>query len=187
MEVTVHSVYDQIAHADYVMGLDDYGYERAMDFLQKDTDNKYEYCGTDESINIRWDMTEEQCRSYVKNGIEPGKEYDSIHDYCGAMFFGNFKLEFITTADGNYHNLFLYGKEGYAELEDGTPYDEMSDDFVDHSRRTLEGFAKTIEAQIVPWLNRHTDFIDDALEKTNPVKWYPGTKRNYMQETTRRA
>lgn len=190
MKVTIHMIYDLLTQKDKVMGLNDHGYELAMDFMRNTySHGRYKYFAMDAEIDIQWDMTDKQCRNYVLNGIEHGKGYDPVYDYCGAMFFGNFKLEFITTVDGNYHNLFRYGMEGYDCLEDGTPYGEEygSEKFDDHSRRTLEGFARAIEEQIVPWLNEYTDFIDDAVKETNPVKWYPGTKNNYMQTITRRA
>lgn len=188
MKVTIHMIYDLLTQKDKVMGLNDHGYELAMDFMRNTySHGRYKYFAMDAEIDIQWDMTEEECRNYVKNRIESGAGCNTQNDYCGAMFFGNFKLEFITTFDGNYHNLFHYGVEGYDELEDGTPYCDESDDFLDHSRRTMEGFAETIEGQIVWWLNEHTDFIDDAVKETNLAKWYPGTRSNYMRTVTRRA
>ena len=192
MKVTVHSVEDQLNINNKTFGLNDYGYNLAMDFLNKNQEyrggERYEYFGTDMEIQFKWDMSEEQCRQYVRN-MHDHSCYDNEHDYCGAMFFGNFKLEFITTPDGNYHNLFLYGAEGYDVLEDGTPYDEEygSEKFDDHPRRTLDGFARNIEAQVVDWLNEYTQFIEDAIKPTEPAKWYPGNKYCYMPTITREA
>ena len=192
MEVTVHSVYDRFNNEEIMFGIGDFGYKLAMDFMNSRPDHshkQFEYFGTDEEIDIRWDMTEEDCRSYVWNMIDPGSGYENEHNYCGAMFFGNFKLEFIMTPDDNFHNLFHYGVPGYDELEDGTPYGEEygPEKFYDYPRRTFEAFARKIEEQIVPWLNEYTQFINDATKPTNPKKWYPGTRAQYMRKITRKA
>ena len=189
MKVTVHSVYDKHTNTNKVFGIGDRGYDLAMDFMKTCDFRRYEFFSSGEEIDIRWDMTDEDCRSYVWNMIDPGSGYDNEHNYCGAMFFGNFKLEFIMTPDDNFHNLFHYGVPGYDELGDGTPYDEEygPEKFCDYPRRTFEAFARKIEEQIVPWLNEYTQFINDATKPTNPKKWYPGTKAHYMQKITRKA
>ena len=144
--------------------------------------------GYKNDIFFKWDMLlTEYSHLFDTNKKE---EYD----YLGALFFGNFKLEFINASDGPYCNLFQYGAEdekdkAYAYLEDGTPY-EMRDELGNIlliPGNTFDGFAENIEEQIIRLLWRHPEYIQYAIGPTNIDKWYPGEKSRYLKEITREA
>lgn len=202
MKVFPQIVYDQVTcrHICFGIELNEDGgkfKQEALDYIDKHQEwrggERLEYLKREKEIQFVWDMDEKGFRQYMENERNPKYIADN---YCGAVFFGEFKLEFITTENGNYHNLFHYGKHGYDFLDDGTPYDEildMADYFDDPHRRTFEGFARAVELQIIKTFNEVRDDDDfdnlvfDMLEITNPEKWYPGVKHNYMQKITRRA
>lgn len=188
MIITVHSVLENGKNTDY--GLNDEGYERAMDYMNS-IRNESEYFATDEEIDFQWDMTDEGFHRLMRPGND---DADDVSDYLGAVFFGNYKLEFIwNDIAGAYNNMFWYGKEeipgnAYAYLDNGTPYEEIDPAFVIPMRRTFESFAKNIEAQIIKWLNDNPEYIEDALVKTDPDKWYTnGYYNSYTPNITRRA
>ena len=193
MEVTVHWVEDQLDTNIHTFGLNDWGYKLAMDFLNHNQEyrggERYEYFSVDEEIDFQWSMTEEQYEMIKKLP----KEWTS-NNYLGAVFFGNCKLEFIMYQDRTetyvYCNMFVLGHSGYGTLEDGTPYCDY-DGFASKfecdlpKRRTFESFAKHIEQDIVDVLNEYHQLIDDALEKTDPNKWYPGRTEKPVKITRR--
>lgn len=198
MKVYTHVVTDQLAHKPRYFGIstdeDGTGYQKAMKWINQHQEyrggERYEYFGTDEEIDFQWDMSDEQYDT-----LKSPPEGWTANDYLGAVFFGNCKLEFILANDeytGIYCNMFVLGQEGYAELPDGTPYSEYEGfackfDSNLPKRRTFEAFAKHIEQDIVDVLNEYNQLIDEALKPTNPEKWYPGYKYDYMQKITRRA
>lgn len=150
------------------------------------------YKGT--NICFIWDMTEEEFKLLMSEDIE---EYEEP-TYCGAVFFGNFKLEFMKKNYGGctgYRNLFQYGAEdtkgeAYDYLEDGTPYEErypISDEITLPHRRTFRKFAESIERQIIQMLDNHPEYIPDATVPTVPSNWYPGERENYMRDFIRIA
>ena len=176
MEVTVHSVSDRVCHCDYMFGFNDLGYELAMQYMKGKNTTRYEYFGTDEEIDFKWNMTPEQFKM-IKN---PPKEWVS-NNYLGALFFGNCKLEFILMQDNDASfvccNLFVRTHEGYGRLDDGTPYDDFDGfaSMIDNclpKRRTFDAFARIVERNVVDVLNEYRQLIDDSLEPTVPEKWY---------------
>jgi len=195
MKVTVHSITDQAVswHGNRNFGLNNTGYERAMEWLKKHQEwrggERYEYFGTDMNIHFVWDMTDDEFKAFMAPDDE---DLEDLRDYCGALFFGNFKLEFIKMEVGYYCNLFQYGAENeygsaYAYLEDGTPYEELDevDDIRIPRRRTFESFAENIERSVIDLLNKNPALIEDALEDTIPSKWYPTETYNYTKNFTR--
>ena len=195
MKVTVHSVEDQLNINNKTFGLNEWGYELAMDFLNHNQEyrgvERYEYFGTDMDIDFQWDMSEEQY-AMLKNNPNEWTE----HDYLGAVFFGNCKLEFVLAQNDEgsfvYCNMFVLGQEGYDYLPDGTPYAEyegfackFEEDLP--KRRTFRSFAEHIEHDIVDVLNEYHQLIEEAIVPTNPERWYPGYKHDYMSKITRRA
>jgi hypothetical protein len=196
MEVTVHSCTDQLHsfHGNKNFGLNDEGYNKAMDWINKHQEwrggERYEYFGIDMEIKFMWDVTEKEFRELMRPGDD---DADDLTDYFGAVFFGNYKLEFVwNDVAGAYNNMFWYGREdvpdgAYAYLEDGTPYEEIDPPFVIPKRRTFASFAKNVEAQIIKWLNDNPEYIEDALVETNPVKWYPDGQCNVTRDITRIA
>ena len=200
MEVTVHSVTDQACswHGNRNFGLNEEGYEKAMDWINKHQEyrggERYEYFGVDMEIKFIWDMTELEFKTV--HDATPDDYEDDMTEYEGALFFGNFKLEFIKSRiAGCYCNLFQYGAEdtpngAYEYLEDGTPYEErypISDEIRIPHRRTFESFAGNVEKQVIDLLNRHPEFIEDALKPTVPSNWYLGARHNYIKNFTRIA
>ena len=146
------------------------------------------YTGT---VAFKWDMTQAEFSAM----FAPAPDLQDLRDYLGAVFFGNFNLEFIMTEDGGYCNLFQYGAEdqkdmAYGYLEDGTPYEErypISDEIVWIPQDRFDVFAENIENQIESLLFRHPEFIPDAMVPTNPDKWYPADAPYKISEITREA
>ena len=181
MKVTVHSVEDQLNVNNETFGLNDWGYELAMDFLNHNQEyrggERYEYFGTDLDIDFKWDMTPEQYEIIKR----PPKEW-TPNNYLGAVFFGNCKLEFILAQDNGdsyvYCNMFVKGREGYDIMEDGTPYADYEGfaakfDSDLPKRRTFDAFPRKIEEDIPDVLNEYHQLIEDAIAQTNPDAWYP--------------
>ncbi len=193
MKVFPQSVHDQLTHKEIWFGVDleegcGPAYDQAMDYINKHQEwrggERLEYFGNEMEIQFRWDMTAEQFKEYMLTFLtEKGKD-----NYCGSVFFGNFKFEFVTTPDGTYNNLFLLGQRGYGMLEDETPYDELpgfADQIYMHPRRTFEAFARDIERQIIECANEYTDYIPWMLTPTEPARWYPNGNYNTTIKTTR--
>lgn len=130
------------------------------------------------TVTFKWDIVP----GVVRKITEPLPVDD--RDYCGSVFFGNYKLEFIRADEpGPYCNMFEYGIEdgepgtAYSYLPDSTPYEERCDfaDSIDiPARRTLKAFARKVEAQICEMLRKKPDYIPAATVPTDPDKWYPG-------------
>jgi len=200
MKVYAHVVTDQDSpHEDRYFGVSEdpegTGYQEANDWINAHQEyrggERYEYDRYEVEIQFKWDMIEKEFKACMR----PGKDWDGIDtsDYLGALFFGDFKLEFIwNDVSGPYNNLFFWGAEynkgqAYSYLEDGTPYEEIDPPFVIPKRRTFESFAKNIEKQVIDWLNGNTEYIEYALEITKPTKWYPDGQCNVTRDITRIA
>lgn len=128
------------------------------------------------SVHFVWDMNATEF-AHLHRTSENAEFCEGCYDYLGALFFGNFKLEFIQneTTEG-YRNLFVLGRDGYGYLEDGTPYGEMLDagsEIVVPYRRTFDAFARDVERQIADMLSRYPGMIPDATVPTEPTRWYP--------------
>ena len=185
MKVTVHSVSDQLG-SDKYFGIGDEGYDKAMEFLNHNQD---------EIIKFVWDMTDDQFKTLMAPQDDDTPE--DLRDYCGAVFFGNFKLEFIRTEDDPYCNCYQYGANDnfggcgpYAYLSDGTPYDErfqIDEAICITKRRTFEHFAENIEKQVISVLNQAPKYIEEAIKPTDPARWYPDGQSDYTITITRVA
>ena len=137
-------------------------------------------------INFKWDMQQDGFNTLF--APLPEKAQD-VCDYCGAVFFGNMKLEFIRNdVAGGYLNLFERCAEdmpggAYGYLEDGIPYEERDPyptvDFPDlenmkpEDRPSFDTFTKGIEDNIILLLKDNPDLIPAATVPTDPNKWYP--------------
>ena len=143
-------------------------------------------------VRFMWDMKPDECLDLF--GPFPDA-YKDLRDYCGAVFVGDLKIEFIRTEDMPYVNVFQYGAErspdnAYGYLEDGTPYeecDELEDAISLRPAGSFDAFAAGIESQIADLLNRYPDYIPAVMETTNPDKWYPGSAPYHIDEITREA
>lgn len=175
MTITVHSARDQLTHEDVWFGIGDDGYEKAMGWIGRRDGGRYEYFGGDEDIEFKWQLTADDLRRLHSSKCENGD------DYCGSLFFGDFKIEFIWDDCIKYRtNCFVYGVDGYDTMEDGTPYndcDQINASLMIPCRRTPERFARNIEEQIIDLLKKHPDLIQYAIKPTDPDKWYP--RSNY--------
>lgn len=143
------------------------------------------------NVHFMWDMTPAEFSALYAQHPECTETYD----YLGAVFFGDFKLEFIQNADGGYRNLFLYDEDEtgpylYDYLEDGTPYGEYCDEADEIAlplADSFDAFASAIEAQIINLMRRHIWMLPEAANDTEPNKWYPGDRMNYARDITREA
>lgn len=143
-------------------------------------------------IHFMWDMKPAE---FIALHV-PHPEHTETYDYLGAVFFGDFKLEFIQNADGGYRNLFRYGEDEsngshmYDYLEDGTPYGEYcdeADEIILPLSETFDRFAADVEAQVIDLLRRHIWMLPLAAHDTDPNKWYPGDRMDYARDITRES
>ena len=149
--------------------------------------------GTEYTVTFKWDMLPAEYSDLFAPIPDNPCE---LTDYCGAVFFGNFKLEFIRNeAYGGYRNLFQYGAEdipgsAYSYLEDGTPYedrDALADQITLPEGVPFDTFAAHIENQICGLLCRYPELIAAATVPTVPDKWYPCDHPYQIDEITREA
>lgn len=133
----------------------------------------------DKQIVFRWALDE----LGLQEILHP--VYCLEEEYIGAVFFGDFKLEFVNFEGYVHTNLFqLYRNNNYAVLDDGTPYDMLDDEVAIPMRRTLDRFQKGVEENIIALLNAVDNgaLIRYALTPTIPGDWYPGDKAKYMRK-----
>ena len=168
-------------------------YQACMDYYNRIRDGmvigagpayNYQYTRYEQNIDFVWSMEQDEFDTFKSND-----EPNGSNDYCGAVFFGDMKLEFMHLDECNtYLNCFEYGVPGYAELEDGTPYDEhcgFADRIEIPKRRTFEAFARKIEQEIVDLLDEYYQFVGPATRPTNVNKWYPGRTAEPIKITRR--
>lgn len=151
------------------------------------------------SVRFQWDLNNKNFNAMLEP--LPDHPIDECY-YMGAVFFGNFKLEFVRNdVAGIYCNLFEYAAEddpdhAYGYLEDGTPYEErypISDEINTPDLNTLvrrpsfTEFAEGIERQINEMLNRHPEFIESASVNMDPNNWYPCNHSYHIKEFSRTA
>ena len=172
------------------------GYRRCMEYYNAIRDGRviragsaddYEYTRSEEDIDFVWTMEQDDYELFRSRSESYGS-----NDYCGAVFFGNMKVEFMHIDEKNtYFNVYEYGVPGYAELDDGTPYDEhvgFADRIEFHKHLHFPDFAREIEEEIVWLLDEYHQFIGSATKFTNIDKWYPGRKAEYKPiKITRRS
>ena len=202
MKVYTHVVTDQLEHNPRYFGIstdeDGIGYQKAMDWINHNQEwrggERFEYERGEENVQFMWDMNNTEFKHLFN---PPPDDYaNDINEYDGAVFFGDFKLEFIKNdISGCYCNLFQYGAtnelgSAYAYLEDGTPYEERypeSDEVKIPHRRAFEHFAEIVEKSVIDLLNNHPEYIEYAIEPTSPTKWYPDGQCNVKRNITRIA
>ena len=105
MKVFPQGIYDHVTGENTWFGIDmeegcGQAYDKAMfaiessdRFVDEDPE-RYEYFGNEKEIRFVWDMNADEFRALMK----PEETDYEEPDYMGALFFGNFKLEFM----GNY-------------------------------------------------------------------------------------
>ena len=173
-------------------GLGDEGYHRVMAMMKafppaliesyagtpgcRNKEVHFEYFAEEKEIDFQWRMKKEEFNRLMY-------PHDMSSNYCGSVHFGDCKLEFVFENCGKnefvaFNNLYVYGKnDGYANLDDGTPYSFEDDMF---SLQKLDDFDKwkaECEKQIVHALNNDKNYLlRDALEPTKVDEWYPRGK-----------
>ena len=180
MWITVHSCTDQLNQfptENKYFGIGDVGYTQAMKWLNDHQEyrggERYEYFGGVEEILFMWEMTQDNLRH-----LRYDKDWHPS-DYCGSLFFGNYKMEFIWDPDIQCRiNCFEYdpadGGREYGDIN-GVSYDRcdpIESSFLLPPRRSLERFTKAVEEKIIDILNKHPDLIEQAIKPTRPDIWY---------------
>ena len=141
-------------------------------------------------VRFMWDMDDAR---YTELFAVPESAVD-VCNYCGAVFFGDLKLEFIRNdISGIYCNVFQYGAEdisenAYGYLSDGTPYEErnpLADEIIPTQCNSFAEFAADIEIQVLRLLPDYPDLIPVASAQTDPDKWYPGSHPYHVNITRR--
>ena len=196
MKVKVYSISDQLnklSIKERTRGINDDG-KNATDWINAHQEwrggERYELCAKDSQIKFIWDVNEAEFK-HIINATEDDNGLD-ITEYDGAVFFGNYKLEFLVNdVCGLFNNLFKLGADDsiYDWLEDGTPYSELySEDLeidIPNSTMTFDKFTENVETQIIAMLNKYPEMIDDALVDTVPERWYPLEREKYMRDFTK--
>ena len=123
------------------------------------------------NIKFMWEMTDSDLlrlasKDYPANG----------NDYCGSLFFGDFKVEFIWDECINWRiNCFRYNFGNYGDIN-GVPYDQCDPieyHFALPEITTLGKFTADVEEHIVDILETCCpSLIPYATKRTEPYKWY---------------
>lgn len=109
------------------------------------------------NVNFKWDMTEENFRRMFSDTEETG--------IFGSVRFGEYLVEFRMTNPGladDHHepttDVYHYGEDGPEEyvLCDGTPYHLLDEEFTVPRRRSLEGFMRAVENEVIERITTRT-------------------------------
>ena len=170
-------------------GLGEEGYERVMKMMKafpeslinnyagipgcRNKEVHFEYFAEENEINFRWRMTKEEFLRLMY-------PHDTSNNYCGSVHFGDCKLEFVfDQCEHNkfisFNNLYVYGKDdGYANLEDGTPYSYEDDMFALPKDDDFDKWKAECEKLIIKSLNNDKNYLlRYAIQKTKVDEWYP--------------
>lgn len=173
-------------------GLGEGGYERVMRLMKelppslvenyeikpgcRNKEVHFEYFAEEKEIDFQWRMTEEEYDRL-------SHPYNTSENYCGAVHFGKCKLEFTFENCGPssfiaLNNLYVYGKDdGYAKLNDGTPYSYEDDMFEMPSFGKFDEWKAKCERWIINSLNNDKNYLlRYAIQPTNVDEWYPHGK-----------
>ena len=146
-------------------------YETKFGYHNKEV--HFEYFAEENEIDFQWRMTEEEFNRLMN-------PYDTSENYCGAVHFGDCKLEFVFENCGNddftsFNNLYVYGKDdGYAKLKDGTPYSYEDDMFCMPEFTDFSTWKMECERRIIDALNNDKNYLlRYAIQPTKVYEWYP--------------
>lgn len=128
----------------------------------------------DTTVTFIWDMTQEDLDRLRADSLTGGD------DYCGGLFFGLFKVEFIWDDCIRWRVTCLqYGLDnGYAYIG-SVPYgqcDEIECSLDLPDAETMKNFVPLVEQKIVALLKKNSDLIPDACKPTDPDIWYEDFK-----------
>lgn len=193
MKVYVCDIFDRVERRVLYAGIDyeecaGDAYDHCMkEMARLDDDNRYEFSCVEEIIDFQWSMTPNDFNTFRSMHERMG-----TLDYCGGLYFGFLKLEFMHIDEWNtYLNCFRYGQKGYGELANGVPYDEycgFADQIDIPERRTFPAFARCVEREVIKVLNEYSQLVDDAIRPTNPGIWHRDAQNNTIfPAITRRA
>lgn len=107
-------------------------------------------------INFQWELTEENFRRMFTDTAET--------DIFGSVRFGEYLVEFRMTNPGMYDephflttDVYHFGEEGCEEyyLCDGTPYHILDEEFDIPRRRSLDGFKRAVEKEVIERVTTH--------------------------------
>ena len=182
MTVYTHVVTDQLVHNPRYFGIsttaDGTGYQKAMDWINEHQEycggERFEYERDEYDLNFVWKLTED--------GFEKIRFDKQDTDVFGAVHFGRMMVEFRCNGGGfddEYHDctndMYIYGDadEGMEEwMRDNTPYRILDDDLPVPKRRTMDGFKRAVEQNILDYLNEHPNMIQYAISATVVDAWY---------------
>ena len=125
-----------------------------------------------DKITFKWEITDDDLTrlwspSWPKDG----------NDYCGHVFFGPFKVEFIWNDDvdpRNYTNVFQFGIGSYGDIC-GIPYDmcdEIQESMLIPALSNLEDFIRACEDEILSILRANPYLIEQACQDVDPNEWF---------------
>lgn len=197
MEIMLHAVDCQATgnHSKWhnvYEGLGDEGYHRVMAMMKafppaliesysgqpgcRNKEAHFEYFAEEKEIDFQWRMTKEEFLRLMY-------PHDTSNNYCGSVHFGDCKLEFVfDQCEHNkfisFNNLYVYGKDdGYANLEDGTPYSYEDDMFALPKDDDFDKWKAECEKLIIKSLNNDKNYLlRYAIQKTKVDEWYPQGK-----------
>lgn len=173
-------------------GLGEEGYHRVMAMMKafpqalienykgtsgcRNKEVHFEYFAEEKEIDFQWRMTK-------KEFLRLMYPHDTSNNYCGSVHFGDCKLEFVFDhCEHNkfisFNNLYVYGKDdGYANLEDGTPYSYEDDMFALPKDDDFDKWKAECEKLIIKSLNNDKNYLlRYAIQKTKVDEWYPQCK-----------
>lgn len=116
------------------------------------------------NMNFRWDLNEHNFKRMMREEQTP--------DVFGSVRFGEYLVEFRCTGGGyddDYHlpttDVYHYGESGIEDfhLADGTPYKILDTEFKVPRRRSLAGFIKAFEDEVLSDLFTSETDIDLRL------------------------
>ena len=132
-------------------------------------------------ITIKWDMEEKdllRLRTPVSVHV--------VDDYCGGLFAGNIKVEFIWDGSiGCRVNAFIYGIEGYDYIGN-VPYNEcfeIWEHFNTPDTDSMPEFYRLAEEELLRLLLEYPYLLHYACGDTDPFKWY--ADRYYIPSVSR--
>ena len=116
------------------------------------------------NVNFQWDLNEHNFKRMMREEQTP--------EVFGSVRFGEYLVEFRCAGGGfddDYHipitDVFHYGESGVEDcyLEDGTPYKILDAEFKVPKRRSLAGFIKAFEHEVLSDLLTSETDIDPRL------------------------
>ena len=178
VDVTVHSIYDNVENKNINFGLDEEGYDKCMFALESSDkyvdEERYEYFGVDMPLRFVWRMT--------PKGFDNIRHKVASEDIFAEIHVGTIKVEIKCSGGGHdpdnvqpIDQTFVWGVSDpeYGYEWQGTPYKYLDDVGIDIPvRRSRKGFKTAFEQSFINFLNKHPEWIEEALKETLVDEWY---------------